>query len=247
MSSHTQFPFTKLPKELWLCVWEHFENGSGRRLVPLDDITLRVRPTFNLISPLFSTPSESRAVAKSMYPVRLSVFREDILVDITGEVYENEYDTRKDLEWRATERNENSCYGALYIDPKSDIFVLGIERWVFEDYYEHGVCDESLLIYAAGLIDGWEDAFLFTRFSCFTQSFGTHLLGGFENVMEIGDDVWYSSPNTASCCHPWGPWDPYTIGKLGEHPLDVHGGPAEVVKHGGLSYKISPRHQVEEE
>ncbi|RYP12492.1 hypothetical protein DL765_007291 [Monosporascus sp. GIB2] len=117
MSSRTQFPFAKLPKELRLCVWEYFESGSGRRLVLLDDKSLRVRPTFNLISPLFSTTSESRAVAKSMHPVRLSVFTEDTLVDITGEVYENEHDTRKDLEWRATEKIENSCQGSLYIDP----------------------------------------------------------------------------------------------------------------------------------
>ncbi|RYO81782.1 hypothetical protein DL766_004643 [Monosporascus sp. MC13-8B] len=147
MPTHTQFPFTKLPKELRLCVWEHFESGSGRRLVVLDDRSLRIRPTFNLISPLFSTTSKRRAVAKSMHPVRLSVFRDDVLVDITGEVYENEYDTRKDLEWRATEKIENSCQGALYIDPKSDIFVLGFERWMVEEYYEHEVCDESPLLW----------------------------------------------------------------------------------------------------
>lgn len=104
MSRPGNFKFNKLPTELRFEVWKAYIHAQ-RRLVILDDVYGRIRPSRDLVSILLSVNSESRVVAQSTYRMHLPVIRENL------EDYQFE--------------NKGPCRGVVYINPETDIFVSG--------------------------------------------------------------------------------------------------------------------------
>ncbi|KAI1425888.1 hypothetical protein F5Y12DRAFT_324333 [Xylaria sp. FL1777] len=117
MSSPTGFPiFNKLPTELRVSIWKISILEYNRdRLVPINENTKRIICIRNIAcSPHFSVSSESREVAKGLYPVRLPVSWLE-----GGQRIANE---------DAEVVDDYSRQWAIYISTELDIFVLSLDR-----------------------------------------------------------------------------------------------------------------------
>lgn len=125
--------FNQLPAELRVAIWELAILEHNRdRLILVNEHTNRIMCTkHNACSPHFSVSSESRDVARSLYPIRLPVFS---LEKPHPQDPQNIYvDESADLVGRVSPH-------AVYISSEHDIFVPGA----------HMLIPYSSLIYRSG-------------------------------------------------------------------------------------------------
>lgn len=193
------FKFNKLPTELRLDIWKACIHAQ-RRLIILDFVYERIRPTRNLISPLLFTNRESRLVAQSMYQTHLPVIKVD----------------PEDVE----HENRGPCRGMVYTNLETDVFVLGIQRFHLSILFDE-VIDKAQVQYKAGCKPQQPgDDVLFTPCNYFIPAMSpevskcgkTMLVVNVRETMGYDEhgrtSLWSEGANVEHYTYRWGRWSP---------------------------------------
>ncbi|KAI6081702.1 hypothetical protein F4821DRAFT_18755 [Hypoxylon rubiginosum] len=125
-----EFPlFTRLPVELRLAIWKFsILDHNQDRLVPINEKTKRVICITNIANPPhFRVLSESRQVARELYPIRLPVFFKVVCDSSQTAVSPAERDHVVDEDG---DDATDECKGHVYVSLEYDVFVIGLGRLV---------------------------------------------------------------------------------------------------------------------